>query len=106
MAKTLPTLAALEAKDDGQLSAELGLARLRTQAAVVRSVADHAERLARSVDFSGLEAQLVEEMAHLGCRLLEAAGSLSRLSATPTRPALARCTPALGRTRRRSTVGS
>jgi hypothetical protein len=72
----LPSLAALESNDDGPLAAELRLARLRSQAAVVRALADHVEHLSRAADADVLGAQLVEEVARLGCRLLEAAASL------------------------------
>jgi hypothetical protein len=74
----MPSLAALEADDDGRLVAELRLARLRSQAAVVRTLADHVEYLSRAGDADGIGDQLVEEMAQLACRLLEAAGTLAR----------------------------
>lgn len=38
--------------------------------------ADHVERLARPPEADGLKGQLVEEMARLGCCLVEAAGAL------------------------------
>jgi hypothetical protein len=74
----IPSLAALEADDDGRLAAELWLARLRSHAAVVRALADHVEYLARAGDADGIGNQLIEEMAQLGCRLLETAGTLAR----------------------------
>jgi hypothetical protein len=74
----IPSLAALEADDDGRLVAELRLARLRSQAAVVRALADHVECLARAGDADGIGDQLIEELAQLGCRLLETAGTLAR----------------------------
>jgi hypothetical protein len=77
MSTILPSLAALESTDDTQLTVELTLARLKTQVAAVRGIADHAERLARAADVESLGEQLVEEMARLGCRLIEAAGSLA-----------------------------
>jgi hypothetical protein len=68
----IPSLATLESDDERRLAEELRLARLRSQAAVVRAIADQVERLSREE----LGAQLIEEMARLGCHLLEAAASL------------------------------
>jgi hypothetical protein len=76
MTAELPSLAALESHEDGPLAAELRLLHLRSQAAVVRALADHVEQISRAADAEGLGLQLVEEMARLGCRLLEAAGSM------------------------------
>ena len=73
----IPSLAALESNDDVQLSAELRLARLRSQMAVIRALADHIDHLARPKDTQGLGEQVIEEMARLGCRLLEAAAWLT-----------------------------
>jgi hypothetical protein len=75
----LPSLATLESSDDGQLADELWLARLRAQVAVVRTLTDRIEQLALSGDADGLTRQLIEEMARLGCRLLEAAARMTRL---------------------------
>jgi len=74
MATYIPSLAALQSEDDGQLAAELRLARLRTQAAVLRSLADYIEQLARPEDSDGLGAQTIEEMERLGSLLLQSAG--------------------------------
>jgi hypothetical protein len=76
MVAYIPSLKALES-DDGQLVAELRLTRLRSQVAVVRALADHVDYLARPADAEGLGNQVVEEMARLGCRLLEAAGAFA-----------------------------
>ena len=73
----MPSLAALESDDDDRLGAELELARLRSQLAVVRTVCDEVEHLTRPRDADGPRTQLVEEMARLGCRLLDAAASLT-----------------------------
>jgi hypothetical protein len=56
--------------------AEVHLGRLRSQVAVVRALADAVECLARP-GAEGMDDQLIEEMARLGCRLLESAGALA-----------------------------
>lgn len=71
-----------EPNDDGRLAADPRLRRLRSQVAVIRALADEIEVLARPKDADGLSEQIIEEMARLGCRLLEAAASL----AEPRRP--------------------
>jgi len=76
----VPSLAALEPGDDRRLAAELRLAHLRPQAAIVHALADQVERLSRVGDADGLGEQLIEEMTLLGCQLLEAASSLTRSS--------------------------
>ena len=76
MSAHMPSIHALESHDDLLLNAELRLARLRSQVAVVRTIADHVERLARPPETEGLKGQLVEEMARLGCCLVEAAAAL------------------------------
>jgi len=90
MPALVPSLAAPESNDDGVLAAEHRLAGLRRQAAVVRTIADHVGELARPRDAEGLRAQLVEEMARLGCRLLEAAAALSESPRRPDSGILAR----------------
>jgi hypothetical protein len=51
---------------------------VRSQAAFVRSLLDEVERVAPSVPAAAVSAQLVEELARLGCRFLEIAGALSK----------------------------
>jgi hypothetical protein len=80
-APTLPSVATLEANDDPRLASELRVVHLRTQAAIVRTLADHVERFARVEDMDGLGDQLAEEIARLGCRLLDAAASMTMVSA-------------------------
>jgi hypothetical protein len=75
MHSRIPSLRALESNDDGQLVAELRLVDVRSQAAIVRALADHAECLSREVEADGLARQLIEEMARLGSRLLDAAAA-------------------------------
>jgi hypothetical protein len=77
MSAHLPSLDALESNDDDRLRAELQLADLRSQVAVVRTIADEVEHLARPRDADGLKAQLVEEMGRLGCHLLKTLASLT-----------------------------
>ena len=74
----LPSLATLESSDDGQPTAELRLARLRAQAAVVRTLTDHIEHLVRPRDADGLSWRIIEETVLLGCRLLETAAWMTR----------------------------
>ena len=74
----LPSVVTLESNDGRQLSEELRLARVRTQVAVVRTLADQIELLVRPRYVDGLSEQLIEEMARLGCQLLETAAELTK----------------------------
>ncbi len=74
----LPAVTTLESNDDDQLTAELRLARLRTEVAVVRTLADQIELLVSPRHADGLSGQLIEEMARLACLLFEAASELTR----------------------------
>jgi hypothetical protein len=74
----LPAVTTLESNDDDRLSAELRLARLRTEVAIVRTLADQIELLVSPRHANGLGDQLIEEMARLGCLLFEAAAELTR----------------------------
>jgi hypothetical protein len=76
-ARTLLPLTTFPSNDHGQLPAALRLARLRTEVAVVRSLADHIERLASPRQVDGVSEQLIEEMARLGRLLSEAAGEVT-----------------------------
>jgi hypothetical protein len=78
MLAPIPSLATLESNDDSQLAAELELARLRAQVAIVRTLADHIEHFAQPGDTGGLSEQLIEEMARLAHRLFEATTSMTR----------------------------
>ncbi len=73
-------LAPPERNDSTWLVAEVRLARLRSQVAVVRALADQVEYLTRPGRTDELRDQVIEEMARLGCLLLEAAGSLAGAS--------------------------
>lgn len=62
----------------------LRLASVRSQAAFVRSLLDEVERLAPAGADPALTDQLVEELARLGCRCLDAASSLAADDASRT----------------------
>jgi hypothetical protein len=85
-AQHLPSLRALQASDDERLREELCLLAVREQVAVVRTFADELERLTSRGRIRGLYEQLVEELARLGCRILETAATASR-TAEPPAPA-------------------
>jgi hypothetical protein len=76
----IPSLAAPEPTDDRPLAADPRLVRVRSQVAVIRTLADRADHLVRSGEAGEVSEQLVEEMARLGCQLLEAAASLTEKS--------------------------
>jgi hypothetical protein len=66
-------------EDTALRDAKRRLGRLISQVAVVRALADNVEALARPAASGGLDGQLVEEMARLGCLVLETAASLAAL---------------------------
>lgn len=72
-----PSRAALGPHDGGTLEAKSQLGRLRSQAAVIRSLADCVEHLSRAADNEGVGDQLIEELACLGCKLIETAAALA-----------------------------
>jgi hypothetical protein len=75
-----PSGAALESGQRGLFAAAPQLVNLRSQVAVVRTLADQVEQLSRAADVDDLGTQMIEEMARLGCRLLEAAAALADAS--------------------------
>jgi hypothetical protein len=77
-ARTLPSVTTLESDDENQLATELRLVRLRTQVAVVRTLADQIELLMSPRHVDGLSDQLMEEVATLRGRLFEAASELRK----------------------------
>jgi|HubBroStandDraft_1064217.scaffolds.fasta_scaffold00666_12 hypothetical protein len=87
----IPSLSALESSDDGSLAAELRLARVRSQVAIVRALADHAETLSRAADAEWVGGQIIEEMARLGCRLLEASQAFVEAPRVEDSGVFARC---------------
>jgi hypothetical protein len=70
---------AVTTRRDSELRAlPRNLADLRSQAACVRALLDEVERVVPAGAAAGAAgAQLVEELARLGCRFLEAAGALT-----------------------------
>jgi hypothetical protein len=75
----LPSVLALTSENNELLSAELRILAARRQIAVVRTIADQLESvLANSATFGGLRDQLVEEVARLAYRSLEAASEMVR----------------------------
>src|SRR5208282_2160505 len=66
------SVAPLQSSQEG-FAANPRLVSVRSQVAVVRALADQVEQLSRVADVDGLATQLVEEMARLGGRLLDAA---------------------------------
>jgi hypothetical protein len=70
----LPSLRALRSSDERLLAEELRVVATKRQIAVVRTLADELERcLVRAGAAPALQEQLVQELARLGCRSLEAA---------------------------------
>jgi hypothetical protein len=73
-------VAALASRPDRALAEEPRLVELRSQAAIVRTLVDQVEQVTRAGDVASLGAQMVEEMARLGCRLLDTAAALAEVS--------------------------
>lgn len=96
MVAHLPSVDTLKSKDEGRLRAEVELIRLRSQLAVVRTVADQVDQVARPHDADGLRGQLVEELARLGCQLLAAAASLTEPTPSDDSGVFARRGPSFG----------
>lgn len=87
----VPCLDVPESNDNGLLAAELVLGLLRSQVAVVQSIADRIEQIARPRHAARLRTQLAEEMARLGCHLLEAAEALIEPSRSEDRGIVVPC---------------
>lgn len=68
-----PSIVALESHDDLLVSMGRRLAGLRSQAAVVRALANQLTHFPRAADAAGLRNQLIEEVARLARRIAEAA---------------------------------
>jgi hypothetical protein len=73
-----PSLNALCANDDSLLAEELGVVAAKHQIAIVRTLTDELERcLMRRGAVSAIRAQIVHELARLGCRSLEIAAAMT-----------------------------
>lgn len=86
----LPSVEALVADDDDRVIAELRLLEAREHVAHAKELLDRAERLVppRAHDADGVGApspdpaeHVVEELARLGCKMVEIASALSRVRA-------------------------
>jgi hypothetical protein len=79
----VPSLRA-QTYDDERLREDLALFAVRQQVAIVRAFADELKRLTSREGTRGLCEQFVEELARLGCRILETAATASRTMEPPT----------------------
>jgi hypothetical protein len=86
----------------GEIQLPEALARLRSHAALVRALLDELDRLAplsarscEAAQFPAVGEQLAEEVARLGCRMLESAaamtGKRSRPAVGEMHPTFAKC---------------
>ncbi len=75
----LPSIRALDTSDDGLLRQELRYLAVRQQVAVVKALVDRLDGLdpAGTSCFSG---ELVQELARLGCTILETAAAMSKMT--------------------------
>ncbi len=80
MSPHIPSLRALTDADEDVLSAELSVAAVRSQAAVVRALVDEVDRtLSADLDKAHVDQKLVEETARLGCRVVQTAAAFAHL---------------------------
>jgi hypothetical protein len=67
-----------DANDDSLLAQELGVVAAKHQIAIVRTLTDELERcLMRGSAMRAIRAQIVHELARLGCRSLEVAAAMT-----------------------------
>jgi hypothetical protein len=69
----LPSVEALTSNDEERLAAELRLSEVRAQVELARSLVDQLEVGAGDAEHDGV----AEELARLGCRLVEVASDLA-----------------------------
>lgn len=84
MTKHLPSIEALVSDDDDLVRAELRLLEAREQVAHATELLDHVERLVPALpagDGRSAAAHVAEELARLGCKMVEVASALSRVRA-------------------------
>ena len=75
----LPSIEALTDDDDDRLIAELKVHEVREQVAVARSLLDAVEALSANEQTSAeVQDGAAEELARLGCKIVELAGAISR----------------------------
>lgn len=85
MKRHLPTIEALTSNDDALLIAELRLSEVRERVALARSLLEQVDRLVpvseteqASSPGQGLAEHVAEQLARLGCQIVEVATELSR----------------------------
>lgn len=79
----LPSIEALTSSDDERLIAELKVREVREQVAAARAMLDAVDELSASGRSSSVEQceeaeRAAEELARLGCKIVELAGAISR----------------------------
>lgn len=75
----LPSIEALTDNDDERLITELKVNELREQVALARSLLDAVDELSADEQASSdLSDGAAEELARLGCKIVEVAGAISR----------------------------
>lgn len=75
MPSLVPPFSVLESHE--VVAVQARLVRVRSQVAIIRTLADHIETLSRVADADAVAEQVIEELARLGCRLLETAAALA-----------------------------
>ena len=73
--RSVPPFSVLESHE--VVAVQARLVRVRSQVAIIRTLADHIETLSRVADADAVAEQVIEELARLGCRLLETAAALA-----------------------------
>jgi hypothetical protein len=74
-----PSIEALTDDDDDRLIAELKVNEVREHVAVARSLLDAVEALSANEQTSvDVQDEAAEELARLGCKIVELAGAISR----------------------------
>ena len=75
----LPSVEALTDDDDDRLITELKVHEVREHVAVARSLLDAVEEMSASGQASSpVQDEAAEELARLGCKIVELAGAISR----------------------------
>ena len=75
----LPSIEALTDNDDERLITELKVREVREQVALARSLLDAVDELSANEQTSpSVQDDAAEELARLGCKIVELAGAISR----------------------------